>query len=551
MPGRPRSLPARPSLRHLKLEAKRRVAAGEFPSLHEAQAAIAWEHGLPSWATLKQRVRQVGIQAEAGAEAGAGAGAGAEAAAAGQAEQQQSHAVAQLRWVRSRFAQAGQPGWTAPSDDELRGHFDDRFLAALPPATLVATISQVAADLRDGELEVLGQAPFQAHVQLNGVQYIALAEDQPPHRLTTLRGVPVGSRVRDPRMASPPVRTMGEVPDAVPEIAGQAFAELGLVALLVAGGKSRDHSPWLVAQGWADLDRGEALDPGHRFPAPGVTALVTVTAVLRLVAEGRIGLDRPANDQLRAVRLADDTITVRELLTHTAGVDSPGPTEMYADRPTELAELMGPVIACTGPRGTMQPSNGGCAVLGQLIADVTGLPYAEAAARLVLEPLKLNDSSFPARPPSNSPGIGPGAVTSYNLTLGGTFVPIPARMPTMQAVAGLWSTGADLVRLGLGWSSLLPGALAHEALTPQPTQTMPAPQAPQIPQSQPGDPQDPGPGLGWLLNPRTQAAVHAGAGFEGTACLTVRTTDHRVHVVLTSRMIPINSIEARLQAAGE
>jgi CubicO group peptidase (beta-lactamase class C family) len=533
MPGRSRSLPARPSLRHLKLEAKRRVAAGEFPSLHEAQTAIAWEYGLPSWATLKQRVCHAGAQA--GAESAA-------PAQAGQDEQQPSHALDQLRWVRSRFAEADQSGWTPPADDELREHFDDRFLAALPPATLVTTISQVAADLRGGEFEVLGQAPSQAHVQLNGVQYIALVEEEPPYRLTGLRGVPVGSRVRDPRMTSPPVRAKGDVPAAIPEIASQAFTELGLVALLIAGGERRDRSPWVLAQGWADLDRGEALDPGHRFPAPGVTALVTVTAVLRLVAGGRIGLDRPANDQLRAVRLADDTITVRELLTHTAGVDSP--TELYADHPTELPELMGPVIACTGPRGTMQPSNGGCAVLGQLVADVTGLPYAQAAARLVLEPLKLNDSSFPGRPPSNSrgigpgtgPGTGPGGVTSYNLTFEGTFVPIPARMPTMQAVAGLWSTGADLVRLGLGWSSLLPGALAHEALNQQ---------------TDSGHPDTPGAGLGWLVNPRAQAAVHAGAGFEGTACLTVRTTDHRVHVVLTSRMIPINSIEARLQAVGE
>jgi CubicO group peptidase (beta-lactamase class C family) len=547
MPGGSRSLPTRPSLRHLKLEAKRRRTAGEFPSLHEAQAAIAWEHGVPSWATLKQRVCNAG--ANAGAEDAADDAAAEEAAQAGdaragdaQAGQQPSHALAQLRWVKSRFAEAGEPGWTAPAEGELREHFDGRFLAALPPAALVETISTVAADLRGGELEVLGQTAFQAYVELNGVRYIALVEDETPHRLTSLRGVPVGSRVSDPRMANPPVRTTGDVPEAVRGIAGQAFAELGLVAIVVAGGKRRDRSPWLLAQGWADLDRREALDPGHRFPAPGVTMLVTATAVLRLVAEGRIALDRPANDQLRAVRLADDTITVRELLTNTAGVDSP--TELYADHVTELPEFMGPVIACTGPRGVMQPSNGGCAVLGQLVADVTGMPYAEAATRLVLSPLKLSDSSFPARPPSIKPsnkpsierGIGQGAVTSYNLTFKGMFEPIQARMPALQAVAGLWSTGADLVRLGLGWSSLLPGALAHEALTQQ---------------SDPGHPDAPGAGLGWLVNPGAQAAIHAGAGFEGTACLTVRTTDHRAHVVLTSRMIPVNSIEARLQAVGE
>jgi len=503
MPGPPnsRSLPGRPNLRYLKLEAKRRVAAGEFPSLHEAQVAIAREHGLPSWAALKQEVGQ----------------------------EQESHALDQLRWIISRFGGAGEPGWAAPAHDELSLHFDDRFLTAIPPATLIQTISKLAADLRDGELAVIGQTAVQAYVELAGMRYIAVTEDEPPHRLTGLRGLPVGSRVHDPRVTGPaPVRTQGQVPAGLEEIAGQAAAELGLAALVLAGGDNTSKA-WVLTQGWADLDRGEPLDPGHRFPASGVTALVTVTAALTLVADGRISLDGRANDQLTSIRLADDTITVRELLSHTAGVDNPNPTEMYADTVPDLRELFGPVVTCSGPRGTLHPSNGGLAVAGQLVADVTGMPYADAAAQLVLEPLKLSESAFPDRPPD----ITTRAVTSYQLTLEGRFEPIPAQIPTLQAVAGLWSTGADLVRLGLGWSSLLPEALAHEALTPQ---TDPAA----------GDPRA---GLGWLIAPRGDVAFHAGAGPEATATLTTRIRDHRIHLVQTSRLIPVNSIETRLLRA--
>jgi len=216
----------------------------------------------------------------------------------------------------------------------------------------------------------------------------------------------------------------------------------------------------VLAKGWADLDRGQALDPGHRFPAPGVTVLVTATAVLRLVAEGRIGLDAPANDHLRTVRLADDTVTVRDLLAHTGGVDDPA--ELYAGAVQDLATLMGPVIGCSGPRGVARPSNGGVGVLGQLIADVTRTPYADAASALILEPLGLRDSTFP----ETEARIDPAAVTGYALTLEGVFQPVRPRICTVQAAAGLWSTGADLVRLGLGWPALLPAPLAHEALTP-------------------------------------------------------------------------------------
>jgi CubicO group peptidase (beta-lactamase class C family) len=494
MPGGSRSLPGRPSLRHLKLEAKRRLAAGEFPTLHDAQVAIAREYGLPTWAALKQRINE---QAE-----------------------QESHALDQLRWVIARFSGAEEPDWPAPDDDELGQHFSERFLAAIPPARLVEAIARMAADLR-GEMEVIRQAPLQAQVRLGDLEYIAAVEAEPPYRLTGLRGLPLGRRVRDPRVADPaPARTRGEVPAEAPAIAAAAQADLGLVALLLAGGDQKTPQEWVLAQGWADLDRAEALDPGHRFPAPGVTALVTTTAVLRLVADGRIRLDDPANGHLRAVRLADDTITVRELLSHTAGVDNPAPDRLYGETAQDLATVMGPVIGCTGPRGVAEASNGGIVVLGQLVTDVTGQPYADAATRLVLEPLQLSDSSFPARVTD----IPDGAVTGYNLTLEGLFRPFPPRVPTLAAVAGLWSTGADLVRLGLGWSALLPGSLAHEALTPQAPRT----------------------GLGWLLSPDGEVAMIAGGGHDAVAYLGVRIRDGRTHVVLTSRMMPVNTIAERL-----
>ena len=85
------------------------------------------------------------------------------------------------------------------------------------------------------------------------------------------------------------------------------------------------------------------------FPAVGITALVTATAVLRLAADGHFGLDTPANDHLRTVRLADSAITVRELLSHTGGVHNP--TEMFADSVPDLVTLLGPVVACGGTRG--------------------------------------------------------------------------------------------------------------------------------------------------------------------------------------------------------
>jgi CubicO group peptidase (beta-lactamase class C family) len=133
---------------------------------------------------------------------------------------------------------------------------------------------------------------------------------------------------------------------------------------------AREHglSSWTILKefvtGWASLEPAETLHGRHRFPAYSITKLITATVALRLVAEGRIALDDPANQHLRTVRLADDAVTVRELLTHTGGVASPD--ELCAGTVPELAALAGPVMACPGPRGTFRCSNGGYGMLGQL-----------------------------------------------------------------------------------------------------------------------------------------------------------------------------------------
>jgi hypothetical protein len=116
----PRQLPDQPSLRYLKIEAKRRLAAGEFETLHEAQLAIAREHGLPSWTALKERI---------------------------EAADQASHALAQVRWVMSRLAAAGEPQWAAPDEEELRFHFGDHYLSLVPPDKLTGLFSGLAQRL--------------------------------------------------------------------------------------------------------------------------------------------------------------------------------------------------------------------------------------------------------------------------------------------------------------------------------------------------------------------------------------------------------------------
>jgi CubicO group peptidase (beta-lactamase class C family) len=493
-----RSLPPRPSLRFLKLEARRRLTAGEFDTLHDAQLAIAREHGMSSWAVLKEAI-------------------------SGQPHPD-SHALAQVRWLVSRFGGADDAGWEPPGRDELGEHFGEGFLARFQPWRLTAVLASRAA-LLSKEMVILEQEPLSVRAQAGGMQIEAVAEAAPAHRLAGLRVYPVGARVTDPRVARPPAgHAEGDVPAAASEIADEALTEEGLPGLVLGGGTGDEA--WVTARGWADLDRPEVLRPEHRFPAPGVTKLITAVAALRLVADGRVGLDDPANDYLRTVRLADDAVTIRELLTHTGGIEvDSNPSELLADAVPDLAALAGPVLPVS-ERGKFTYSNTGYAALGQLIADVTGLSYAEAVAGLVLEPLGMSASSFPM----TWPVADPVAVTGYRLLQDGIFAIAPRKLWTTPAAAGLWSTAADLVRFATRWSSLLPDPLAREALTPQADRT---PRAGQI-------------GLGWMLNRDKDVASHPGILPYGSASLMIHVSSGQACVALTNRQVPIEPVGARV-----
>jgi CubicO group peptidase (beta-lactamase class C family) len=484
-----RALPHQPNLRHLKIEAKRRLASGEFPTLNAAQLKIAREHGFASWAKLKESVEP-------------------------------DTAVGHVRWVVTRFRDAGTPGWTAPGEDELQAHFHEHYLDLVHVSTLVETLEKVAPQLHE-DLVVSHASRHEVRAQIADLRVEAVTESDPRSRLTTLRMYPVAQRVTDERTATPSTRTTGTVPDSAVEVLEDGFAELGLPGLVVAGATT-GSPPWSAARGWADLDRPEPVRTDHRFPVYGVTKLVTSCVVLRLVADGRVELDEPANATLRTVRLGNDEVTVRELLTHTSGVRSPA--EQFADEVPDAATLLGSTVECDDRRGTLAPSNGAYAVLGQIVADVTGSSYAEAVTGLVLEPLRMSDSWFPVRWPETN------AVTGYHLGDGGSYDRAPAHVCTMPAAGGLWSTATDLLRFGLGWSSLLPDRLAREALRPRVTQDAAGADV----------------GLGWLIRQGKDLCGHSGAGPGGGASLLVRLGTGSTTVVCTNRQVPVEPINARL-----
>ena len=214
------------------------------------------------------------------------------------------------------------------------------------------------------------------------------------------------------------------------------------------------------------------------FPACSISKHVAAFGTMRLVADATIDLDTDVNAYLSSWQLpGDGTVTVRQVLAHTAGLTQnwfPG----YAAGepvPSLLQVLEGEPPANTPPvRRELSPgsefrySGSHYALLQQLLTDVTGTPFDELMATLVLEPVRMADSSYDqAFPYEHSERAARGHA-------GGTPVPGGWHTQPEMAGAGLWSTPLDLVRLELeidratdGASALLPADLATQMLTPQ------------------------------------------------------------------------------------
>ena len=163
MSDQSRAFPDRPSLRYLKLEAKRRLAAGEFATLDQTQLAIAREHGMSSWTALKQHIEQ---------------------------RVPLSHALTQMRWVVARFATADAPEWTLPDEEELRQHFDDRYLSLVPPDWLARLFGTPAERLREGLADVRAE-PLLLRARVGDLRVEAATEADPPYRLRQLQFYPL------------------------------------------------------------------------------------------------------------------------------------------------------------------------------------------------------------------------------------------------------------------------------------------------------------------------------------------------------------------------
>ncbi len=152
--------------------------------------------------------------------------------------------------------------------------------------------------------------------------------------------------------------------------------------------------------GYADLG-SEGTEPvpvdpeKHMFRWASISKIPTSIAVMQLVEQGKVDLDADINtylDDLVLERVSDAPITVRHLLTHTAGFEERWLVDdVIADSPKVVFE----------PGTTPSYSNYGMRLLGEIVTRVSGQPFPDYVEEHVLRPAGMvqatyRDNPFPA-----------------------------------------------------------------------------------------------------------------------------------------------------------
>lgn len=210
-----------------------------------------------------------------------------------------------------------------------------------------------------------------------------------------------------------------------PAAAAPDAAELAKLDPLFAGWQLAAHAPGLsygvVADGRLvhnrsfgvqNLEAPVAVTAASRFRIASMSKAFTALAILKLRDDGRLALDTPAETyvpELRGWRYPTSDsprITVRHLLTHTAGFveDNPWGDRQQVLSEAEFTAMLKAGVPFSRPPGLqMEYSNLGYATLGRIIANVSGQPYQAYIRNAILRPLGMLDTGFDifASPPAS------------------------------------------------------------------------------------------------------------------------------------------------------
>lgn len=201
--------------------------------------------------------------------------------------------------------------------------------------------------------------------------------------------------------------------------------------------------------GVADRASGRAMTSRTLLQVASVSKPVAAWTVMRMVDDGSLSLDGPVAP--RRWRLPDsehgtDGVTVRRLLSHTAGLSVPSAPWFPADSALPTLEQVlrgeagdrGPVRVQHPPGARWVYSGGGYTLLELMVEEAGGRPFADHARRTLFAPLGMDRTTF-----APAAFAGPDVATPHD-EQGNAIAPYRL---VGAAAGGLYTSAEDFVRL--------------------------------------------------------------------------------------------------------
>ena len=236
------------------------------------------------------------------------------------------------------------------------------------------------------------------------------------------------------------------------------------------------------AQGFGVQEIGGApVSSNTLFQAGSISKPLAAMAALHLVQQRKLTLDGDINQELTSWKVPASPaapgaiVTLRELLTHTAGLTVHGFPGYEAGSPVpNLAQVLDgakpantrPIRIETVPGTQWNYSGGGYTVMQQLLIDASDEPFPKLLHNTVLAPIGMRHSTYEQPLP---PELRASAATPY--TGKGESVPGGAHTYPEMAAAGLWTTPSDLAKYIIETQLSLQNKANH-VLTQELTQQM-------------------------------------------------------------------------------
>lgn len=166
---------------------------------------------------------------------------------------------------------------------------------------------------------------------------------------------------------------------------------------------------WVKSYGLKDVRKKQKVSINTIFEAGSVSKTLTAMAVLYFFEKKMLNLDESINNILESWKLPENEftkkhkVTLKNLLTHTSGINLPDSMFNYEDEfiPTleqvlngESPALNDPVEVLFTPGTNHQYSNHGYIVIQKILEDVARKKFPEIMRELVFEPLAMNNSTF-------------------------------------------------------------------------------------------------------------------------------------------------------------